>query len=66
MKKEKLNEYIGDIVSLQFYDGETAMGKLEFVPCYSAKYGFRHSGFYYIGNCGFKATHVKKLKKIEK
>lgn len=65
MKAEQLNEYLGEIIYVRFHDGGTAMGMLEFVPRFSAQYGFRHSGFYYIGDCGFKATHVQKLRKIE-
>ena len=65
MKKEELDKYCGYIVDIVFYDGCVACGKLEFIPAYSAKYNFRHPGFYYIGNMSFKSTDVKKVNIVE-
>lgn len=65
MKKEELDKYCGYIVDIVLYDGCVACGVLEFIPTYSAKYNFRHPGFYYIGNMSFKSTEVKKIKIVE-
>lgn len=65
MKQEQLNKYIGKLVHVQFYDGIVACGELEFIPSYSAKYGFKHPGFFYIGDISFKSTDIKKMKMIE-
>lgn len=65
MKKEELDKYCGYIVDIVFYDGSVACGELKFIPTYSAKYDFRHPGFYYIGNMAFKCSHVKKIKIVE-
>ena len=67
MRRETLNEYIGDTVTVTFNDGTGAFGKLCFSDEFSAKNDWVEAGYYYIRvnafkkEC-FKASHVKKLR----
>ena len=67
MRRETLNEYIGDTVTVTFNDGTGAFGKLCFSDDLCAKNNWVPAGNYYIWAneivvmC-FKASHVKKLR----
>lgn len=65
MKKAALDEYLEQLVCIELYSGGVLMGKLEFIPRYSAKYNFRHSQMYYIGDASFKAEHVMSIRPLE-
>lgn len=65
MNKAALDKYVEKLVCIELYSGGVLMGKLEFVPRYSAKYDFRHSQMYYIGTASFKAEHVKTIRPLE-
>lgn len=66
MRRETLNDYIGQTVTVTFYDGTGAFGKLCFSDECSEKNNWVRKGDYYIpgrtGNVCFKAYHVKKLR----
>lgn len=64
MKKDQVNSFLGKIVNVALNDGSYALGPLEFVPAFNAKYGFRHPGYFYVGNVGFKCSHVKTIREI--
>lgn len=67
MRREILNEYIGDTVTVTFNDGTGAFGKLCFSDEFCEKNNWIEAGYYYIRvdrfktRC-FKASHVKKLR----
>lgn len=58
MKKDQVNSFLGKIVNVAFNDGSYALGPLEFVPAFNAKYGFRHPGYFYVGNVGLKCLNM--------
>ena len=62
MKRDQLDWLIGKYVIVEFFDGSTIRGKLEYTPEFSAKYGWRKQG-YFIGIYAFKASHVRKAVK---
>lgn len=62
MKRELLNEYIGDIVSITFYDGRVKEGKLEYITGFSAAQRWRKVGYFAVDDQLFKCSHVKKLR----
>lgn len=66
MRRETLNEYIGDTVTVTFNDGTGAFGKLCFSDELYAKNNWVPKGYYYIpgksGNLYFRASYVKKLR----
>lgn len=66
MKRELLNEYIGDIVSITFYDDRVKEGKLEYITEFSAAQRWRKVGYFAIDDQLFKCSHVKKLKLMNK
>ena len=65
MKRENLNFYIGKRVRIEFEDGTTAAGVLEFITEFCEAQKWRKPGYYAIGNWNFKCTHVKKLRVLE-
>lgn len=68
MRRETLNEYIGDIITITLNDGTEAFGKLCFSDEYSAENDWIMPGYYYIRVNGskiimpFKYSDVKKLR----
>lgn len=56
-----LMEYVGKSVKIYFEDGDIREGTLEYVPTFSAIYGYRKAKHFYIGTLGFRAHHVKKV-----
>ena len=64
MKREKLNEYIGQNVRITFFDGDVREGTLGYTPEFSSKYGYRKPKCYTIGNLDFKLSHVTSIYKI--
>ena len=65
MDKAALDKYLEQLVCIELYAGGVLMGKLEFIPRYSAKYDFRHSQMYYVGDASFKAEHVMTIRPLE-
>ena len=61
MKKQCLDEYLGENVKIVFFDGKIASGTLGFVKEFSAQFDYRKPGYYTIENFSFKASHVKKI-----
>lgn len=65
MRRENLNKYIGETVTVTFFDGTGAFGKLCFSDEFSEKNHWVRAGFYYIlaeTEICFRASHVKKLR----
>lgn len=66
MHRETLNDYIGQTVTVTFFDGTGAFGKLCFSDELCEKNHWVPKGYYYIpgerGNLYFRASHVKKLR----
>lgn len=67
MRRETLNEYIGDTVTVTLFDDTGAFGKLCFSDELCEKNNWVKAGYYYIRANGgvvmcFKASHVKKLR----
>ena len=67
MRRETLNEYLGDTVTVTFFDGTGAFGKLCFSDELCEKNSWVPAEYYYIQKNGgvvicFKASHVKKLR----
>ena len=67
MRRETLNKYLGDTVTVTFFDGTGAFGKLCFSDELSEKNNWVPEKYYYIQKNGgivicFKASHVKKLR----
>lgn len=60
-----LMEFVGKQVKVIFEDGDVIQGKLEYVPTFSAMYGWRKPKHFYLpcegGDIGFRAYHVKKV-----
>lgn len=64
MKKEILSIHEGENVRIKLFDNKVLEGKLEYIPEFNAKFGYRKPGFFSIGNTSFRASHVKTLKVI--
>ena len=64
MKRENLNKYLGDMVRVTFMDGEIKIGFLGFTPEFSPLYGYRKPHYYTLGDIDFKASHVKKIRRM--
>jgi hypothetical protein len=58
MKKDELMEYVGKYVSVTLFDGDRLQGVLRYTPEFSAKYDYTKPDYFYIGNTGFKVSHV--------
>ena len=60
-------ELVGQEVTVIFKDGDVATGKLEYIPEYSAEFGYRRPNMFNIydrfyGNTwAFKVSHIKKF-----
>lgn len=65
MTKEMLDKYLGELVAVELKTGGALMGLLDYVPVYSQKYNYRHSGYYYIATASFKAEHVETIRLLE-
>lgn len=61
MTIKQLSGYVGSNVEITFYDGKTKKGVLGYSKEFSAKYGYRKVGYFYIDNLCFKVSHIKKL-----
>lgn len=64
MKKEILSIHEGENVRIKLFDNKVLEGKLEYIPEFNEKFGYRKPGFFSIGNTSFRASHVKTLKVI--
>lgn len=66
MKREILNYYLGHRVIILFKDKTTVYGKLEFIPGFSGKYGYKPLNTYCIEepDGGAKCFDCKDVKKI--
>lgn len=65
MKRELLNEYIGNRVRIEFTDNSAVEGNLEFTTEFCAAQGWKRPGLYHVGQIGFRCSHVKKLKLLQ-
>ena len=66
MTKNELMLYVGKKVHIYFKNGERDIyGTLGYVDEFSAKYDYRKSNYFYIGNISFKVSHVRKLAESE-
>lgn len=61
MKKSELKELVGEEITVVLFDDKELTGKLIYVEEFSEKYGFRKPGLFYIGNVGFRVSHLKKV-----
>ena len=61
MTKAQFDQYIGQNVIVEFVDGDTASGVLEYIPELSAKYGMKKPGMYAIDIYSFRPSYVKKI-----
>lgn len=66
MRRENLNKYIGDTVTITFFDGTGAFGKLCFSDEYSEENDWIKAGYYYIRVNGFKIIMVFKASDVKK
>ena len=64
MKKEIVSIHEGENVRIKLIDNTELEGKLEYIPEFTEKFGYRKPGFFSIGNTSFRASHVKTLKVI--
>lgn len=64
MKREILNQFLGNNVTITLFDGDVVSGKLEFIAEFCQEQGWRKPGYYAIGNLDFRASHVKKLRQL--
>lgn len=62
MTKAELMELVGKKVLVIFKDRERGIyGTLGYADEFSAKYDYRKSNFFYIGNTSFKVSHVRNV-----
>lgn len=61
MTKAQLDQFIGQNITIEFVDGDTASGVLEY-PEKMEPPDYKKPGIYWIGRCGFKVTHVRTLR----
>ncbi len=64
MKKAILSLYEGKNVKVKLFDKTELTGRLEYIPEFNAKFGYRKPGFFTIGNTNFRSSHVKRLEEI--
>ena len=61
MTKAQLDEYIGQNITIEFVDGDTASGVLGFIPEFFDQYGLYRPGGYTIDIFYFNPSYVKKI-----
>lgn len=54
-------KFVGEDILVIFTDYSFISGILEYADEFSAKYDYRKPYYFYIGNTGFKVSHVRKL-----
>ena len=66
MKKADFMKLVGKNVNIILFDGEVKAGELCFVDEFSAKHGFKRTGFFYIkgDNLCFRFSHITKIKEV--
>lgn len=64
MKREVLNEYIGDKVRITFFDDTVEEGKLRFTTNFCEP-EWKKGGYYNIGNTSFRCSHVKSIRYLD-
>lgn len=64
MKKAILSLYVGKNVKIKLLDNKELIGRLEYIPEFNEKFGYRKPGFFSIGNTSFRSSHVKRLEEI--
>lgn len=64
MKKSELKKLVGSEIKVVLFNDKEFTGKLSYVEEFSEKYGFRKPGLFYIGNIGFRVSHLKKVKHV--
>lgn len=64
MKKTILSLYEGKNVKIKLTDNTELTGRLEYIPEFNAKFGYRKPGFFAIGNVNFRSSYVKRLEEI--
>ncbi|MBE6014740.1 MAG: hypothetical protein E7241_05170 [Lachnospiraceae bacterium] len=57
----KLQEHVGEFVIVTFFNGKVLSGRLGYTKEFSAKYQYKKPGYFTIGNCSFKVSHIKKI-----
>ncbi len=66
MTRAELMSYVGKKVHIYFKDGERGIyGTLGYADEFSEKHDYRKPNYFYIGNTGFKVSHVRKLVESE-
>ena len=63
-RDKKLDDLIGKVVEVVFFDDATVTGVLGYTPEYSAKYGYRRPNFYNCGAWSFRKSHVKRIRRL--
>lgn len=70
IKKADFLQMVGQLVEVTLFDGTCLKGVLGYAREFSASYGWRTPGYFYIGDYGFRVSHVTKLRtsqfKVEK
>ena len=62
MTKAELMKLVGKKVCVYFKDGDSIYGTLGYVDEFSAKYDYRKSNCFYIGDTSFKVSHIRKVR----
>ena len=58
MTKAELDEYIGKNVIVILFNGTKLEGVLGYTSKFCAEENYKKSGYYTIGNFGFKVSHI--------
>lgn len=62
--KQYVMELVGKQVEVVLIDGgPTLYGKLEYIPEFSARYGYRKPDWFALCNYQFKVSHIAKITK---
>lgn len=62
MKKEKLMEYVGKVVTIKLCNAGTVTGKLEYISSWDKKYEYRCPNRFLCGEITFRAIDVLEVK----
>lgn len=64
MTKAALIVCVGNTVEVEFKDGTTVRGTLEYISKFCGEQGYRKVGYFAIKDYCFKVSHIKKFRTI--
>lgn len=58
----KLHKLVGKYVIVTLFTDTVLAGQLGYTKEFSAQYDYKKPGYFTIGNCSFKVSHIKSIK----